>query len=231
MHGRLRGRGRQALENLDWVWSGARYVELTLTILSAHTLIGAACIALYYRLTIPETPRYTFDIARDIEQAYGDVNAYIAGKPEGQPDEIVRVRALADAQNNLEVPRASWKDFVRCYTRTKNGLLLLGVSSQPATQYIPYPLYGANTNQTAGSWFFLDTAYYGLSLNTPTILNAIGYSAKEDSNVYKFLYDIAVGNLVITLAGAVPGYWVTVALVDRMGRKTIQMMGFIILTL
>jgi PHS family inorganic phosphate transporter-like MFS transporter len=24
------------------------------------------CIALYYRLTIPETPRYTFDVSRDI---------------------------------------------------------------------------------------------------------------------------------------------------------------------
>lgn len=33
------------------------------------------------------------------------------------------------------------------------------------------------------------------------------------------------------LAGAVPGYWVTVFTVDTLGRKTIQFMGFIILTI
>ena len=30
------------------------------------------CIALYYRLTIPESPRYTFDVARDVEKAGED---------------------------------------------------------------------------------------------------------------------------------------------------------------
>lgn len=28
-----------------------------------------ACIALYYRLTIPETPRYTFDVARECRES------------------------------------------------------------------------------------------------------------------------------------------------------------------
>ena len=55
-----------------------------------RTLIGfgavPACIALYYRLTIPETPRYTFDIARDVEKAGLDVQAYMSGKAEGRPE-------------------------------------------------------------------------------------------------------------------------------------------------
>jgi len=41
----------------------------------------------------------------------------------------------------------------------------------------------------------------------------------------------AVGNLIIVLAGAIPGYWVTVATVDTIGRKPIQLGGFIILTI
>lgn len=36
--------------------------------------------------------------------------------------------------------------------------------------------------------------------------------------------------MIIVLAGAVPGYWVTVFTVDRIGRKPIQYMGFTILT-
>ncbi|KAK5995376.1 Repressible high-affinity phosphate permease [Cladobotryum mycophilum] len=178
-----------------------------------RTLIGfgavPACIALYYRLTIPETPRYTFDVARDVEQAQDDVKAYVAGKREGHPDEIARITTAAAAEEHLTVPKASFRDFCQHYSKAKNFLLLLG---------------------TAGSWFCLDVAFYGLSLNNGTILEAIGYSTKHTNNVYEYLYNTAVGNVIIVLAGAVPGYWVSVATIDTLGRKKIQMGGFIILT-
>jgi PHS family inorganic phosphate transporter-like MFS transporter len=50
-------------------------------------------------------------------------------------------------------------------------------------------------------------------------------------HVYEILYNTAVGNLIVICAGAIPGYWVTVALVDTVGRKPIQLMGFTILTI
>src|SRR3978361_2251155 len=90
-----------------------------------------ACIALYYRLTIPETPRYTFDVARDVEKANDDVVAYMKGKREGNPDECVRPQALQEA-DQLTVPKASFKDFFHHYGQWRNGKILLG---------------------TAGSWF------------------------------------------------------------------------------
>jgi PHS family inorganic phosphate transporter-like MFS transporter len=49
--------------------------------------------------------------------------------------------------------------------------------------------------------------------------------------VYEIFYNQAVGNLILTCAGAIPGYWVTVATVDTIGRKPIQIGGFIILTI
>ena len=84
--------------------------------------IGAvpACAALYYRLTIPETPRYTFDVARDIEKGRTDVTAYMTGKHEGKPDEVAQAQARK-ASVALEVPKASWKDFFRFYGKWKNG--------------------------------------------------------------------------------------------------------------
>ncbi|KAI1462058.1 phosphate permease [Annulohypoxylon moriforme] len=179
-----------------------------------RTLIGfgavPACIALYYRLTIPETPRYTFDIGRDVEKAADDVKAYMSGKPEGQPDDVARIQAREAAQTQMTIPKASWSDFCRHYAIPKNGLLLFG---------------------TAGSWFCLDVAFYGLSLNNATILNVIGYSTSGAKSTYEVLYNTAIGNLIIVLAGAVPGYWVSVATLDTLGRKTIQMGGFIILTI
>ncbi|KAF4947388.1 hypothetical protein FGADI_10459 [Fusarium gaditjirri] len=179
-----------------------------------RTLVGfgavPACVALYYRLTIPETPRYTFDVARDVEQADEDVKAYMNGKREGDTDEIARAQVLASAKSNLQVPKASWSDFCHHYSKWKNLSILIG---------------------TAGSWFCLDVAFYGLSLNNGTILKVIGYSTKDATNMYEFLHNTAVGNIIIVLAGAVPGYWVSVATIDTLGRKTIQLGGFIILTI
>lgn len=166
------------------------------------------CIALYYRLTIPETPRYTFDVARDVERGDADTHAYLAGKASGagDVDEIRRVETM-QARQQLDVPKASWADFCRHYGQWRFGKILLG---------------------TAGSWFLLDVAFYGLGLNNSIILAEIGYASTP--NVYHKLYNNAVGNLILVCAGAIPGYWVTVFTVDTVGRKPIQLMGFTILT-
>lgn len=166
------------------------------------------CIALYYRLTIPETPRYTFDVARDVEKGGEDVKAYIHGRSEGKVDEVKRAQMMTAAASDVYQPKASWADFRSHYGQWRYGKILLG---------------------TAGAWFFLDVAFYGLGLNTPVVLAAIGYTGS--GTVYAQFYNVAVGNLILSLAGSIPGYWVTVALVDTVGRKPIQAGGFIILTI
>ncbi|KAF2760691.1 phosphate permease [Pseudovirgaria hyperparasitica] len=166
------------------------------------------CIALYYRLTIPETPRYTFDVQRDVVQAGSDVKAYFAGVAHGNPDEITRIQAKTDDAAHLEVPKAGFKDFIHHYSKWKYAKILIG---------------------TAGSWFLLDVAFYGLGLNNTVILQQIGYASSTQP--YTRFYNASVGNLILVCAGAIPGYWVTVATVDTVGRKPIQLMGFIILTI
>ncbi|KAK4231423.1 putative inorganic phosphate transporter PHO [Podospora fimiseda] len=168
------------------------------------------CIALYYRLTIPETPRYTFDVKFDVEKAGADTEAYLEGKSEGKPDAVAQAIVKKEAEKKMEVEKASWSDFFKVYLgKRKNAMLLAGC---------------------ALSWCFLDIAYYGVSLNNAVILDVIGYSTKNAKNVYEILYNTAIGNMIIVLAGAVPGYWVTVFTVDTLGRKPIQFMGFGILT-
>jgi len=166
------------------------------------------CLALYFRLTIPETPRYTFDVSRDITKGGSDTKAYLGGTAQGVPDEIERVKVMQADEGKLEIPKASTRDFFNHYGKWKNAKVLIG---------------------TAGSWFLLDVAFYGVSLNNSIILKQLGYSGGK--HVYEQLYNTAVGNLIIVCAGAIPGYWVTVALVDTVGRKPIQLGGFIILTI
>jgi PHS family inorganic phosphate transporter-like MFS transporter len=94
-----------------------------------------ALFALYYRLTIPETPRYTFDVAHDLVKADEDVRAYLKGQSEGHPDQIQRITCLQNDSADYITPKGNWSDFRRHYSQWKNGRVLLG---------------------TAASWFFLD---------------------------------------------------------------------------
>jgi len=105
--------------------------------------------------------------------------------------------------------KASWADFRKYFGKWNNMRVLIGC---------------------AVSWFLLDIAFYGLSLNQSIILTAIGYVHKGASP-YQTLWDVATGNAILSLMGTVPGYWVTVALIEKMGRINIQLLGFGVLTI
>lgn len=176
--------------------------------------IGAvpAVSALYFRLTIPETPRYTFDVSNELTNDNNEDKNVKSDEIQQATDNSVSSPnegdlTEKDQDEEYVAPKASWKDFWSHFGQWKHGKILLG---------------------TAGSWFLLDVAYYGLSLNNSVILSAIGYAGQ--SNVYRNLYNVCVGNIIITCAGAIPGYWMSVATLDTLGRKPIQVGGFIILT-
>ncbi len=97
---------------------------------------------LQYRITIPETPRYTFDIARDTYKAERDVGKFLSGKASGKMDEVQRMEAICYQGKLLRAPRSSFKNFQRHFRQWKNAKLLLG---------------------TALSWMFLDIGKTTLS--------------------------------------------------------------------
>lgn len=49
--------------------------------------------------------------------------------------------------------------------------------------------------------------------------------------MYQSLINICTGNLILAAGGLLPGYYFTFLFVDSWGRKPIQLMGFIILTI
>jgi MFS transporter, PHS family, inorganic phosphate transporter len=49
--------------------------------------------------------------------------------------------------------------------------------------------------------------------------------------IYHWLCNVAVGSLVISVAGLLPGYYATFFLIDHWGRKPIQFLGFSMLTI
>ncbi|KAM0462058.1 hypothetical protein ACHAO4_001250 [Trichoderma viride] len=174
--------------------------------------VGAipACMALYYRITIPETPRYTFDIQNDVEKADADIRAYVSSRRRSDQGSMTMKRsrtATVTEQSPLDVPPASWPDIVSYFGKMKNLKVLIG---------------------TTTSWFFLDLAYYGLGLNQSMVLNAIGFA--NGRTLYHKLYNQAVGMIILSCAGSIPGYWAAVFTIDSVGRKPLQFVGFLLLT-
>ena len=98
-------------------------------------LIGIGCvpgvITLYFRLTIPESPRFTMDIERNVKQASQDIDDFIAT---GQ----FNVDSDAAVQRVL-VPKASCRDFMAHFGKWENFKVLFGV---------------------AYSWFALDVCFF-----------------------------------------------------------------------
>lgn len=85
-------------------------------------LIGLGCVpgvvALYFRLTIPETPRFTMDIERNVKQAAQDIeNVLTTGTYHVDPDAVVQ---------RVQAPKASRRDFFRYFGKWQNGRQLLG---------------------------------------------------------------------------------------------------------
>ncbi|POR39609.1 Repressible high-affinity phosphate permease [Tolypocladium paradoxum] len=171
--------------------------------------VGAipACLALYYRITIPETPRYTFDVQHDVEKADADIRAYVQSKSAGEYESNRNSRTRI-SETLLNVPRASWTDVFAYFREWKNLKVLIG---------------------TTMSWFFLDLAFYGLGLNSTIVLHAIGYGSGR--TLYDKLYNQALGMIILACAGSIPGYWTAVFTIDTIGRKPLQVFGFLLLTI
>ncbi|KAJ8503655.1 hypothetical protein ONZ45_g10683 [Pleurotus djamor] len=75
-------------------------------------------------------------------------------------------------------------------------------------------------------WFLLDIAFYGINLNQNVVLQQIGFDGAEGTPWEK-LFKIATGNIIITALGFVPGYYASILTIEYLGRKWIQIQGFI----
>ncbi|KAJ3218636.1 phosphate transporter [Dinochytrium kinnereticum] len=209
---------------LDYVWR----ICLGFSVIPAIFTIGA-------RMSMPETPQYAQNVQGGIllkdlsepKQREADTEPLITQQNIGDSVEV----SAPEAKRSLEPSgststlfnpasdnqaRASFWMHFRAW---KNLKVLLGCSI---------------------AWFALDVGFYGVQLNQSVVLKAIGFAfAMKDmltgnrfSNVatpFTDLWSQAVGNLVIACVGTVPGYWVTVFTVEKLGRTRIQIGGFIIL--
>ncbi|KAG6893152.1 hypothetical protein C0992_011144, partial [Termitomyces sp. T32_za158] len=173
------------------------------------------CIALYFRLTIPETPRFTMDIERNIQQATDDIkNVLTTGTSHVDPDAPI---------HRIKAPKASWADFCAHFGQWKNGKVLLGAA---------WSWFALDVSIMLKSWFLIDPAclqiaFYGLGLNSSIVLQAIGFGTPLTHGtqlIYENLKNICIGNLILSVGGLIPGFGY-----DKLTATAAAKKGFVVL--
>ena len=73
-------------------------------------------------------------------------------------------------------------------------------------------------------------SFYGINLNQNVVLQQIGYDGSTGTP-WTRLFKISTGGIIITALGFVPGYYVAVLTIEYLGRKWIQIQGFLLAAL
>ncbi|KAL3507654.1 hypothetical protein ACH5RR_033036 [Cinchona calisaya] len=159
-----------------------------------------AALTYYWRMKMPETARYTALVAKNAKQAANDMS------------KVLQVELEAEQEKVGKFSQERGNDF---------GLL--------SKQF--FQRHGLHLLGTTSTWFLLDIAFYSQNLFQKDIFSAIGWiPPAKTMNALEEVFRIARAQTLIALCSTVPGYWFTVALIDKIGRFTIQLMGFFFMT-
>ncbi|KAE8421038.1 major facilitator superfamily domain-containing protein [Aspergillus pseudocaelatus] len=194
-----------------------------------------AFIAIWFRLTIIESPRYTADVMQNSLQAAADVSQFYRSAeissasslgheslhPVGEtislsptqsrenrfiPSIISRQSSSVELENATSPPIHFWRDF-RTFLKQKRNLQTLVATSL--------------------CWFCLDLPFYGLGLMNLDIINTIWYGNHIPSaGVYGSLLRVSYQSIVVVSSGAIVGSCIAVLTIDRIGRRNLQLLGF-----
>jgi MFS transporter, PHS family, inorganic phosphate transporter len=177
--------------------------------------IGAfpAFIAFFLRAFIPESPRYTIDVNGNIDKGFDDTSKLVYINEGDYAQSMFGENSNLGAQYDLHVRQNSPSDFRKTFSVARNMKNLFAVSY---------------------SWFVSDFVWFGLTMNQTSMLtilqyitpptNSLGYT--DLTNIYDPFFKTAVLNIVIVLFGIIPGYILSILLIEKIGRRNLQFIGF-----
>ncbi|XP_077228179.1 low affinity inorganic phosphate transporter 4-like [Tasmannia lanceolata] len=92
--------------------------------------------------------------------------------------------------------------------------------------------HGRHLLGTMSTWFLLDIAFYSQNLAQKDIFPAVHLISPADQvNAVEEVFETAKASFLIALCGTFPGYWFTVALIEKIGRFKIQLIGFLMMSI
>jgi PHS family inorganic phosphate transporter-like MFS transporter len=148
--------------------------------------------AIYFRLTIPETPRFSKDVLGDDKAAMEDARKFLLEvDPEKPGEEIIVVHTMNGRRQSTVI-----EEHIESRRRVKKGYFA------ELEEYLSVRKNWMTLLGTSMTWFLLDIGFYGTNLNTSIVLSAIGFA--DTSTPYNDIWSRCVGTIIIALAGNVP---------------------------
>lgn len=189
-----------------------------------RTQIGVAlvpaAVTLYFRLKMPESRKFT----------------------ESQELSAVKASSMLDSSSTLNTVV---EKGVNVHAHSETDSDGVGRSASVIEAYAAPPTQAVNNRAameyfkewrhlktligTSLTWFLVDVSFYGINLNQTVLLSAIGFATGKTE--WDVLLKGTYGNLIIAAAGYVPGYFFTVFFIEILGRRWIQIQGFLITAL
>lgn len=206
-----------------------------------------AFIAVLMRLTIPESPRYTLDVADNIAKAFDETNRFNKANLEpawvkqanidtvgaaifGERDFTENeASSMAGPEETLDVIDSDQSKIrgKQYFIKERNWLLLLG---------------------TASCWFLLDIGFFALSQNSQQVVSKLWYQNPKQTTVppiwntnldvkdpQKGIYTILITNsthsLIVSSIGGLLGAFLMVYFIDKVNRRKFQIGSFLVLAL
>ncbi|XP_031503395.1 low affinity inorganic phosphate transporter 1-like [Nymphaea colorata] len=164
-----------------------------------------AALTYYWRMKMPETARFTALVELNETKAEEDMKKVLHLSFIVPREDLERNQDKARQVRTMERFGLFSREFAWRY-----GKCLLGTTS---------------------TWFFLDIGFYSQNLFQKDILSAIGWiPAAKTMNAIEEVFKISRAQTLIALCSTVPGYWLTVLLIDVIGRVAIQLIGFFFMT-
>lgn len=88
--------------------------------------------------------------------------------------------------------------------------------------------HGRDLLACASAWFLLDIPYYSSTLFQSQIYRP-WFPPADHVNAFQEAYNVAKFQAIIAVASTIPGYFVAVLLIDRVGRRRLQIAGFLLM--
>jgi PHS family inorganic phosphate transporter-like MFS transporter len=218
-----------------------------------------ATLALAFRFTIPESPRYKLDVLQNVPSVFEDTKNYY-GAPEleaehGELDVLPVTSALGHVSSGPR-PSSSSSDIAPLDVVDDESDLESRPSevyARPAVASAPLPpgdpnfvpplaswqdakkffISEGNWQYLLGTslaWLFLDFAFYGLGLSSPQIVSSIWQHPNDaPQGVFSSLRDNSLHTLVMVSIGTIIGGLAMIKVIKYASPKVIQFWGFLAL--
>ncbi|XP_052160218.1 probable inorganic phosphate transporter 1-9 [Oryza glaberrima] len=167
-----------------------------------------AALTYYWRMSMPETARYTALVERDVVKATNDIGRVLADLDlAAVAEEEVAAAALSPPPvTPPPPPRPLYGLFSRRFVRQ----------------------HGRDLFACAAAWFLLDIPYYSSTLFQSQIYRP-WFPPAAKVNAFQEAFNVAKFQAVIAVASTIPGYFAAMLLIERAGRRRLQMAGFLLM--